>query len=80
MKARSGYAEWYEDIPEGYDHLAEMSLSQQERRLLPGKLNASSLDWTDEVVIALLFPQLLSESDKPTALGLRYIRNYMATC
>ena len=68
MKARSGYAEWYEDIPEGYDHLAEMSLSQQERRLLPGKLNASSLDWTDEVVIALLFPQLLSESDKPTAL------------
>ena len=43
MKARAGYPEWDEDIPEGYDQMAEMSLSQQGQlrfeTVLAGKLN-----------------------------------------
>lgn len=43
MKARAGYPEWDEDIPEGYDQMAEISLSQQGQlrleTVLAGKLN-----------------------------------------
>ncbi|KAH9036351.1 hypothetical protein EDB85DRAFT_781078 [Lactarius pseudohatsudake] len=43
MKARVGYPEWDEDIPEGYDQMAEITLSQQGQlrleTVLAGKLN-----------------------------------------
>ena len=43
MKARAGYPEWDEDMSEGYDQMAEMSLSEQGQlrveTVLAGKLN-----------------------------------------
>ena len=43
MKARAGYPEWDEDIPEGYDQLDEITLSEQGQlrleTILAGKLN-----------------------------------------
>ena len=43
MKARVGYPEWDEDMSEGYDQMAEMSLSEQGQlrveTVLAGKLN-----------------------------------------
>ena len=43
MKARAGYPEWEEDIPEGYDQMAEIYVSQQGRlrleTVLAEKLN-----------------------------------------
>ncbi|KAI9464035.1 hypothetical protein BJY52DRAFT_882739 [Lactarius psammicola] len=43
MKARAGYPEWDEDIPEGYDQMAEIAHSQQGQlrleTVLAGKLN-----------------------------------------
>ncbi|KAI9428580.1 hypothetical protein H4582DRAFT_1937449 [Lactarius indigo] len=43
MKARVGYPEWDGDIPEGYDQMAEIALSQQGQlrleTVLAGKLN-----------------------------------------
>ncbi len=43
VKARAGYPEWDEDIPEGYDQMAEITLSEQGQlrleTILAGKLN-----------------------------------------
>jgi len=43
MKARAGYPEWDEDLTEGYDQMAEITLSQQGQlrleTVLAGKLN-----------------------------------------
>ncbi len=44
MKARAGYPEWDEDIPEGYDQMAEITNSEQGKlrfeTVLAGKLNS----------------------------------------
>ena len=44
MKARGGYPERDEDIPEGYDQLGEITLSEQGQfrleTVLAGKLNS----------------------------------------
>jgi len=44
MKARVGYPEWDEDIPEGYDQMAEITNSEQGKlrfeTVLAGKLNS----------------------------------------
>jgi hypothetical protein len=43
MKGRAGYPEWDEDIPEGYDQMAEITNSEQGKlrfeTVLAGKLN-----------------------------------------
>jgi hypothetical protein len=45
MKGRAGYPEWDEDIPEGYDQIAEITNSEQGKlrfeTVLAGKLNSS---------------------------------------
>jgi hypothetical protein len=44
MKARAGYPEWDEDIPEGHDQMAEITNSEQGKlrfeTVLAGKLNS----------------------------------------
>jgi hypothetical protein len=44
MKARAGYPNWDEDIPEGYDQVAEITNSEQGKcrfeTVLAGKLNS----------------------------------------
>jgi hypothetical protein len=44
MKARAGYPEWDEDIPEGYDQMTEITNSEQGKlrfeTVLAGRLNS----------------------------------------
>jgi hypothetical protein len=44
MKGRAGYPEWDEDMPEGYDQMAEITNSEQGKlrfeTVLAGKLNS----------------------------------------
>jgi hypothetical protein len=44
MKVSAGYPEWYEDIPGGYDQVAEVTLSERGQprleTILAGKLNS----------------------------------------
>ena len=60
MKARVGYPEWDEDIPEGYDQMVVMSHSQQGQlcleTVLARNLMPLLLDWTDESGDCITFP------------------------